>query len=810
MKKFNLLTKTLLVAVLLMVRANAWADVLPTPVYFNDFSSTTDLTIVGNGVFEDDADARFGKIFHNDPTNTSAVRTNYLQLPSDVLSHSATSKEMTIGVWVNKKSEDSFWFSPLFAAYGAAPNNGNTTPMFVCETRGLLQLNNWGWCDFGINDGTPGTSYNDGTPYVSTTWLNDGEWHYYTVVFTTTTAKVYIDGELKNGWTVDGTSNGQVISGLLEHGDALSYITLGGNQAWTWNDADPAFGFDDFAVYDAALSADQIAVIIDDKLNYDYIVNAVDGSDNVLKEIATGKVSKGSSATVYYPQYINVNGTLYSISANGSYPYYGTTFTPDADDYVKKITYTNTGTSVLYFKEGEDLFTNATSTYFASQSKMGYTSNSNSTTYVATTTLPAGTYTIHARFVNSNASTKTTNFRVGSENIVYTYAVAASSQPTVSKEFTITEAGTLYVACEGSSATGIDWFYITGTPAYTVLGDPYYSNWGDYSVNLSDKVTLTPGQSYSYKFVNNNHTAYNWDNYIVPVYDGETLKLAIRADFWENVAGSNSGCAANIVWANFISDMNGATIDMNLTYTSDKYFKMQTNVTTSSSSKWYYNYTSPSALTADEVKVALGANWCWLEVIKESGAIATTNALGYTTFSSINKLDLDNLPTGLKAYYALYKDVSNDYVTLTEATGIVPSETGLILKGEANTVYEIPTSTSDATALSGNLLVACPYRETVTADASKYVLVNNSGTMEFQSLKTNGATIPTGKAYLNVNSGAGARLSILFEDEGVTAIKDMEASYNSGAQTEGKHLENGKIIIVKDGVKFNTNGQKIR
>lgn len=139
--------------------------------------------------------------------------------------------------------------------------------------------------------------------------------------------------------------------------------------------------------------------------------------------------------------------------------------------------------------------------------------------------------------------------------------------------------------------------------------------------------------------------------------------------------------------------------------------------------------------------------------------------MGCTTFSSINKLNLDNLPDGLTAYYALDNDVSDDYVTLTEATGVVPGETGLILKGEANTVYEIPTSTSAATALSGNLLVACPYRETVSSDASKYVLVNKNGTMEFQSLADNGATIPTGKAYLNA-SGATARLSIVFDDKG--------------------------------------------
>ena len=309
MRTKHLLTKTLLAAVGLLAGASAWAQVkVPTPVYFNDFTSTEGLTIVGNGEFITDADPVFGKVFHNDPANASAKRTNYLRLPNDVLSHSATSNEMTIGFWVNKKGENNFFFTPLFAAYGAAPTTQNTTPMFVCETRGLIQLNCSGYCDFGINSAPAGSTYNDGTPYVNTAWLDDGAWHYYTVVLTATTAKVYIDGELKNGWTVDGTSDGQVISGLFTSGSTLDYVTLGGNQAWTWDDPDPAFAFDDFAVYDAALSAEQIAKIISDKgkaastynITYDFksFVEAGTTSGYLAKN---SDLVNNQNSNLYYP-----------------------------------------------------------------------------------------------------------------------------------------------------------------------------------------------------------------------------------------------------------------------------------------------------------------------------------------------------------------------------------------------------------------------------------------------------------------------------------------------------------------------------
>ena len=261
--------KTMLLALLCAVGGvgAAWADevTVPTPVYFNDFSSTDGLTIVGSGEFITDADEHFGQIFHNDPSNTSAVRKNYLKLPADVFSSNITGNAITIGFWVNKKNEDNFWFAPLFGAYGDAPNPNNGAPMFTLETRGLLYYNTAlgnDYCNFEAAQNDKKSNYE------GTFWLDDGKWHYYTVTITETSAKVYIDGDVLNSWTLDNSTVGQLMTDFfakLKDG-TYNYICLGGNQAWDWNDADPAFGFDDFAVYDAALSAEQIAQIMTNKM----------------------------------------------------------------------------------------------------------------------------------------------------------------------------------------------------------------------------------------------------------------------------------------------------------------------------------------------------------------------------------------------------------------------------------------------------------------------------------------------------------------------------------------------------------------
>ena len=237
---------------------------LPDPVYFTDFSTTAGLTIVGAGSFATDDNDKFGVIFQN--VASSAPRQNYLLMPDHILSHSAETQQMTIGFWVNAKNAGtsaSYNWAPMFMAYGAAPANGeNTWPMLACQYRGVLQLNNAGWTDYANEQNVDGVNhlYHNDT---GADWLADHEWHYYTVVYDGENAKVYFDGEVKNEWNMDGVNNTQ--TGLYNNGGDLKYICLGGNQAWNWGDNDPGFAFDDFVVYDQALSEEQIQKIISDK-----------------------------------------------------------------------------------------------------------------------------------------------------------------------------------------------------------------------------------------------------------------------------------------------------------------------------------------------------------------------------------------------------------------------------------------------------------------------------------------------------------------------------------------------------------------
>jgi len=204
------------------------------------------------------------------------------------------------------------------------------------------------------------------------------------------------------------------------------------------------------------------------------------------------------------------------------------------------------------------------------------------------------------------------------------------------------------------------------------------------------------------------------------------------------------------------------------------------------------------------------SDWIDYIIVKRTGdatVSATIGSTGWTTFASPCALDLSNMTASegdVKAYYASAIGGGKVTMTSTESTGVAAGE-GLMLKGTVGATITIPVAAS-GTAISGNKLVGCTSETVLAKNASYYVLVNNDGA-EFQSLEDNGATIPAGKAYLNA-AVSGARLSIVFDD--ATAIKDVDASVKAGAQADGKYLEKGKIVIVKNGTKFNANGQRMK
>ena len=192
---------------------------------------------------------------------------------------------------------------------------------------------------------------------------------------------------------------------------------------------------------------------------YDYTVNAVDGNNNVLKELQSGTVeSTANQIDVFFPQHVLVGSKLYQ-ATRGTSNWYQASLTIDQDDYVYNIPYTaGTVDDVVFYTEAEDVegTSKGSNAARASFDAMGHTGGS----YVNATTLEPGKYQIFMRGVNGNSSSRAVNFKVG-DNVVFTTSITNGTNFLANSEtFSVTANSTLAFSSEGSSASGVDWFYV--------------------------------------------------------------------------------------------------------------------------------------------------------------------------------------------------------------------------------------------------------------------------------------------------------------------------------------------------------------
>lgn len=140
---------------------------------------------------------------------------------------------------------------------------------------------------------------------------------------------------------------------------------------------------------------------------------------------------------------------------------------------------------------------------------------------------------------------------------------------------------------------------------------------------------------------------------------------------------------------------------------------------------------------------------------------------------------------------------------------IVPPETPLLVHGTGKLSFgfsaETPTSTP-ASALSGSSLkIACP------TDATIFTFgIGKSGTHkgEFGLFRYTGSTLGAGLCYLSVSSAPAASFVGISFDSTTDGIGSIETPAIQHRVT--KYIDHGRIVISKDGRKYNLNGQTLK
>jgi hypothetical protein len=173
---------------------------------------------------------------------------------------------------------------------------------------------------------------------------------------------------------------------------------------------------------------------------------------------------------------------------------------------------------------------------------------------------------------------------------------------------------------------------------------------------------------------------------------------------------------------------------------------------------------------------------------------------GYSSYCSENRLDISRT-TGVTAY--IVNNVTETTVELQEVS-VIPAETGFILKGTGNALYDLYKTENAVDDVSANQLHGT-LTET-TAPANTFALSTKKGVTGFYPVST-GLMIPAHKAYLTATGSMARSLSI---DGEVTGILNVDSYVNAipaefysihgvkvARPTKGIYISNGKKVVIK-------------
>lgn len=182
-------------------------------------------------------------------------------------------------------------------------------------------------------------------------------------------------------------------------------------------------------------------------------------------------------------------------------------------------------------------------------------------------------------------------------------------------------------------------------------------------------------------------------------------------------------------------------------------------------------------------------------------------ASGFATFASDYPVALPD-DESIKGYTASVSDATISFNKLTDK--LVPANTGVMLSGTANTTMYLPV-VAEAEAQSSDFIRGTGAAPGADDDYYFFAIKKSAAELTFGTFNPATLVVAKNKAYLKIAKGAfgsgTARLTLRFDD--TTGINAVEAAESENGLKDGKYLINGKIVLVKNGVKYGANGQKL-
>ncbi len=199
-----------------------------------------------------------------------------------------------------------------------------------------------------------------------------------------------------------------------------------------------------------------------------------------------------------------------------------------------------------------------------------------------------------------------------------------------------------------------------------------------------------------------------------------------------------------------------------------------------------------------------GNYWQFIKVTEVPLTIAAND---YTTLCLPFNVKLPE-GTAVKAYYA--SQATGDVLKLTEITGIIPANEGVILqntnKSEVANI-NLTITTEGATTLTENKLKGVTAKREGYTKLNNYVLAAKNGATGFY--KANFTAVTANKAYLpvaNVQGVQGVMMAFSFGDE-VTGIDNVNAA--TPAAKKYYDLQGRRVLYPAKGIFVTEDGQKV-
>ena len=172
----------------------------------------------------------------------------------------------------------------------------------------------------------------------------------------------------------------------------------------------------------------------------------------------------------------------------------------------------------------------------------------------------------------------------------------------------------------------------------------------------------------------------------------------------------------------------------------------------------------------------------------------TVPASGLGTFSAKAKF---SVPDGLKAYYC--RGYTDGQISAVAINGVVPANTGVLLKGTPGETYTLTRTTDDAATVTDNALVAVTEQtviyQIVEINEVEYTNFGLSNGV-FKKVNSKGGTVKANRAYLQIPSSA---LTPATAAEGIMLVWDEETDGIEIVQTSTVKSQHDDAWFTLDG-----------